>query len=198
MAMSVKRTSVRSPDMVYSGTSAIGTVHDMLLDEIIPNFDHSHIESTVMPGSAEDIYPRARHGSFQKTWATQLLYQLRGIPDFPNSIDGMIDNGFVLIKEDAPHEFVMGLAGQFWKRSGGRVDIVAGDFASYAEPGHSIVVMNFHLAPRGPGRTRVSTESRVRSNGPQAKAAMGLYWSVIYPFSKFIRREMLRSIADHA
>ena len=89
----------------------------------------------------------------------------------------------------------MGLAGQFWKPSGGAVSIKAGEFASYAEPGHSIVVMNFALTPRGPGRTRVSTESRVRSNGPQAKAAMGVYWSVIYPFSKYIRREMLRSIS---
>ena len=170
----------------------------MLLDRIIPNFDHSHSDSTVMPGSAEEIYPRVRHADFQTGWATKLLYRLRGVPDFPSSIDGMIDGGFVLIGEDPPHEFVMGLAGQFWKRSGAPVAIAADEFASYAEPGYSVVVMNFALTPRGPGRTRVSTESRVRSNGPEAKAAMAVYWSIIYPFSKFIRREMLRSISTHA
>lgn len=170
----------------------------MLLDQIIPNFDHAHLESTVVPGTPDVLFPIVRHADFGTTWATRLLYQIRGIPDFPSSIDGMIDRGFVLIGEDPPHEFVMGLAGQFWKRDGGAVQIAADDFASYAEHGHSIVVMNFLLAPRGSGRTRISTESRVRSNGAQAKASMRVYWSVIKPFSRFIRRQMLRSISEQA
>ncbi len=170
----------------------------MLLDRTIPNYDHAHTESTVLPGTPEQLYPLVRHGDFGTTPATRMLYRLRGIPDFPTSIDGMIDGGFVLIGEEPPHEFVMGLAGQFWKPSGGRVEIAADDFAAFADHGHSIVVMNFHLSPRGADRTRITTESRVRSNGPQAKMAMGLYWTVIYPFSRFIRREMLRAISRDA
>ncbi len=166
----------------------------MLIDEIIPNFDHHHTESTVLPGTPTDLYPRVRHAEFRDRAAARFLYRLRGLPDFPRSIDGMLAFGFVLIKEDPPHEFVFGLAGQFWTPSGGVVAIDPTEFAEFSEPGHSIVVTNFTLETRGPRRTRVSTESRVRSNGQGAKLAMRAYWALIYPFSKYLRREMLRSI----
>ena len=166
----------------------------MLIDEIVPSFDHHHIESTVLPGTPSDLYPRARHAEFRNGLGTRLLYRLRGLPDFPRSVDGMLEFGFVLIKEDPPHEFVFGLAGKFWTPSGGVVNIKPDEFADFFEPGHSIVVTNFTLEPRGPRRTRISTESRVRSNGHGAKRAMRLYWALIYPFSKYLRREMLRSI----
>ena len=164
------------------------------INEIIPDFDHHHVESTVLPGTPEDLYPRARHAEFRDGIGTRLLYRLRGLPNFPRSIDGMLEFGFVLIKENPPNEFVIGAAGKFWTPSGGAIEIEPAAFTNFSLPGHSIVVTNFFLESRGPNRTRVSTESRVRSNGSGAKLAMQAYWALIYPFSKYIRREMLRSI----
>ena len=165
-----------------------------LIDQVIPAYDHHHVESSVLPGVPEELYPRVRHAEFRDGVATRLLYRLRGLPDFPRSIDGMLEMGFVLVAENPPHEFVIGLAGKFWTPSGGAVEIKSEEFRDFSLDGHSIVVTNFSLETRGQGRTRVSTESRVRSNGAQAKLAMRAYWAVIYPFSKYIRREMLKSI----
>jgi len=166
-----------------------------LIDNTIPNPDHMHIEEIVVSTNREAAYQAARHADFSKSVATRLLYLARGLPSFPTTIDGMIDFGFTLIDEEPPQEFVMGLAGQFWKPSGQPIELRPDDFRNFELDGFSIVVWNFYLSPISEEETRITTESRVRSNGRSAKAAMSVYWALIYPFSKFIRREILKSIA---
>lgn len=152
----------------------------------------------VINAGIESVYRCARHADFSGSTATKLLYLARGLPSFPTTIDDMLGFGFTLIDEAPPSEFVMGLAGQFWKPSGRPIELRPADFQSFDIDGFSIVVWNFHLASLGDASTKITTESRVRSNGRSAKAAMSIYWALIYPFSKFIRREILRSIAQEA
>lgn len=58
--------------------------------------------------------------------------------------------------------------------------------------------MNFLVTPDGPGRSVVSTETRVFANSPSARRRFAAYWRVIYPGSAIIRRMWLRAIERRA
>jgi hypothetical protein len=65
-------------------------------------------------------------------------------------------------------------------------------------PGFVLAAMNFAVAPDGPGRSIVSTETRVFANSPTARRRFAAYWRIIYPGSAIIRRMWLRAIQRRA
>jgi hypothetical protein len=58
--------------------------------------------------------------------------------------------------------------------------------------------MNFIVTEDGPGRSLLTTETRVFASGPAARRRFAIYWRVIYPGSAFIRRMWLRAIQERA
>ena len=69
-------------------------------------------------------------------------------------------------------------------------------FQDLADPGYAKAVMNFRLSEEGPGRTRLTSETRVVATDDDARRAFAVYWRVIYPGSALIRRMWLRAIRD--
>ena len=58
--------------------------------------------------------------------------------------------------------------------------------------------MNFMVTADGPGRSLVSTETRVFANSPSARRQFATYWRLIYPGSAIIRRMWLRAVRKRA
>jgi hypothetical protein len=57
---------------------------------------------------------------------------------------------------------------------------------------------NLRVVDSAPGKSRVTTETRVLSFGPSARRKFRLYWGVIGPFSGAIRVGLLRGVRRRA
>lgn len=64
--------------------------------------------------------------------------------------------------------------------------------------GFALATMNVLVTEVGPGRSRITTETRVCANSSGPRRRFAAYWRVIYPGSAIIRRMWLRAIARRA
>jgi hypothetical protein len=65
-------------------------------------------------------------------------------------------------------------------------------------PGFGIAVMNFRLESLVPGRTRLTTETRIFATDATTRRLFTPYWRLIYPGSSIIRASWLRAIKRRA
>lgn len=128
-----------------------------------------------------------------------MLYRVRGLPaKGPLTLRDMTRLGFVVLDEDPGSEIVLGLVGRFWQAKGSFRRVEASDFAGFSEPGYVKAVMNFQVEPAGPGRSTVTTVTRVIATDPGSLRSFRRYWTLIGPFSALIRRRMLSLIRHQA
>ncbi|HEY1433889.1 MAG TPA: hypothetical protein VGG65_00860 [Thermoanaerobaculia bacterium] len=107
--------------------------------------------------------------------------------------------GFTKLKENPGHELVFGLAGQFWRPSGGLRPLAdEAAFAAFAEEGCVKAAWNIRVAGTDGVSTEVSTETRIACYGEAARRKFGLYWAVVGPFSGVLRKSLLRAIRRKA
>jgi hypothetical protein len=99
----------------------------------------------------------------------------------------------VLLADDAPREIVIGAIVDAPR--GVATPVRDAAILRSPPPDYSVATMNFRLVPDGTG-TRVSTETRVFSNGRETTRRFARYWRVIYPGSAVIRRMWLRAIEN--
>lgn len=111
-------------------------------------------------------------------------------------IDVATKNGFVRLADDEPRELVVGTV--IIAPPGGRGVLTPEVFRKNLAPGYALATMNFVVEEDGPGRSRVSTETRVFANSASARRRFAAYWRVIYPGSALIRRMWLRAIERRA
>jgi hypothetical protein len=111
-------------------------------------------------------------------------------------IDVAIQGGFVLLADDIPRELVIGTV--VMAPPGPHGTLTPQVFQKDLAPGFALATMNFLVAADGPGRSSVSTETRVFANSPSARRRFAAYWRVIYPGSAIIRRMWLRAIERRA
>ncbi len=103
--------------------------------------------------------------------------------------------GFTKLAEVPGEELVFGLAGRFWQFDGG-LERLAGpeEFRAFGKEGSVKAAWNLRVVEAAPGRTLLTTETRVRCFGASADRRFRAYWAVIAPFSGVVRRRMLRSV----
>lgn len=111
-------------------------------------------------------------------------------------IDAATRSRFVRLADDVPRELVIGTL--VMAPPGTHVTLTPQVFQQDLAPGFALATMSFVVAPDGPGRSFVSTETRVFANSPSARRRFAAYWRVIYPGSALIRRMWLRAIERRA
>jgi hypothetical protein len=92
---------------------------------------------------------------------------------------------------------VLGLTGKFWKINGDLRQINSENFQEFNEKGFAKAAWNFSLDEAG-GATLLKTETRVQCLDEKSRKDFGFYWTLIQPFSGWIRKEMLKTIKKHA
>ncbi len=102
--------------------------------------------------------------------------------------------GFGLLAEEPEREIVIGVAGRFWRPTGGALPFDSKRFAEPLPAGTAKAVWNFALEAAGPDRTILSTETRVVCADAATRRKFRLYWLVIRPWSGLIRIVMLRAV----
>jgi hypothetical protein len=119
----------------------------------------------------------------------RLLFRLRGF-DPEGSIEQFITaNGFTVL-ECTPTTYVVGVVARRHL-----LPLTGPDaWRAAAFPGSVTIAADFRVEP-GPLGARVITETRVAANDARALRNFRLYWLVVGPFSKLIRRRWMRAVA---
>jgi hypothetical protein len=123
-------------------------------------------------------------------------YGLRAMRSRARTLSERLERfGFTRLDEAAGRELVFGLAGRFWKPSGGlRRDLDRDTFLTFAEEGCVKAAWNLVVGGERDGGCELSTETRVQCFGASAHRSFHVYWTLIRPFSGAIRRSLLRSV----
>lgn len=127
----------------------------------------------------------------------RLLDQIQGRVTQPRASFGM-DN-FTLLEQQDYQELAFGLAGQFWKADYGQAPLSDAEaFLAFCEPASARLLLSFRAQKLDNSHTRLTTETRIFCQDPQAKRKFTPYWYLIRPVSGLIRQRMLRTISQRA
>ncbi len=180
------------------------------LDDFLSEYQFREYHETVVQAPVDRVVEAARRVSFADMPAAVWLMRVRDLaggrartqaePN-PRPILDMMSQpgtGFLPLDVSDPHEIVYGMAGRPWTNEPPPSVGKAEQFLSFAEPGQIRVAFNIRIVDEGPGRVRLSTETRTLGNDPEARRLFARYWRIIYPGSAIIRRVWLDAIAARA
>ena len=103
--------------------------------------------------------------------------------------------GFTTLAEDPGREIVFGLAGQFWRPSGGLRHLAdAAAFEAFAEDGCVKAAWNLRVERAGGDASDLETETRIQYFGAAARRKFRVYWTLVGPFSGLLRRALLSQV----
>lgn len=179
----------------------------MRLDYYLPQYHFVERHSITVDSTPEKVYEAFWQLDMAESKVIKSLLKMRGTysllfkgmsnkrPSLGLSIKDMINSGFILLEEVKNKEVVMGFAGRFWQPSGGIVQYAsAEEYIRSEKNGYCKSAWNFYIEQGIGDKLRMSTETRILCCGYSAKIPFSLYWTVIRPFSGWIRLEMLKMI----
>ena len=163
------------------------------LDVFLPAYDVSEFHEVLIKASPQAVYAAMERVSLSDSPIVSALTRLRGLGASRTTLLAGVRSMFLTLKEDPGRELVFGVVGQFWRFRGNLHEIDAADFASFEKPGFAKSAWNFAFTEEG-GGTHLSTETRVQCFGAPSRLKFRAYWTLVGPFSAWIRVEMLRLI----
>lgn len=190
----------------------------MLIDEVLPDYDVTRVDTVVVSASAEDAYRLAVDLDLVQVVAEEpivkALFVLRSIPDRvlqalgrrppapPTETMRLADlseeGEWIRLAEDSGREFVFGAAGRFWN---GPIDwqrTTPATYATFAAPDSARIAANLAVHPYGPGRVLVTYEARTAATDERSRRGLRRYWRFLSPFVGVVLRSVLRGIARRA
>jgi hypothetical protein len=180
------------------------------LQRLIPLPHLAEIDRINVDAAAPQVWERVRQGELARSLPIRALFRLRELASSRSGgasptirIDSLRSSpehpGFQILAEEPPYELAVGAIGKVW-----HLDIpfvhVADDaaFASFAQPDYIKVAWAIRVLPRGAGKSHVEFEVRVAATDEASWRKFRRYFRVIGPFSRFIRRSLLRALARDA
>jgi len=186
----------------------------MILDEVMPNSEHSVVAHAVVEADAATTWRAVHEANLFTDRTVRWLIALRDLPSFawdrirgrpaelvPPSItfDDILQlEGWTLLGEEPRRELVAGSIGRFWERGYGWTDVAAEEFAGFSEPGFAKTVAGISIRSYGDQRTLVSYESRTSTTSADAARQFGRYWFVLRPFVGLVMRRAVAAIRVEA
>lgn len=177
------------------------------LDEFAPVWQFREFHTIEVDAPADRVYQAMKLVRADEVFLFKtLMWIRRGGQSVPQSVqtaedrESLIDvathSTFVVLAEEVPRELVIGtLVGAPQDM---REPLTLEFFQKPLPDGFALATMNFLVTENGPGRSLVSTETRVFANGSAARRRFAAYWRIIYPGSAIIRRMWLRAIKQRA
>jgi hypothetical protein len=172
------------------------------IDDFLPEYDVIEHHDVRVDADAETTFDAFRRVDLARSLPVRALFAVRALPRLllgrqeltrRLNLDEAMSYGFVLLTEDRPHELVFGSVGRFWRPRGGMRSVTATEFGSFDEPGFAKAALNFYVEPFDVG-CNVVTETRVLCLDERARRAFMAYWTLIRPFSVYIRGVLLGEI----
>jgi hypothetical protein len=171
----------------------------MLQDKYLRQADFSTSEFIEINAPLDKLYPVVETLNFEKSRIIYWLFKLRGIP-VPESLTlrGLEKINFVKLEVVTNKEVIIGLIGQFWTPTGRLKRFKPEEFISFDQSDFAKSTWNFELTRVNDFKTRLTTETRIFCPTPETKKKFKTYWTIIKPFSSWIRREILKAIKKQA
>ncbi len=206
---------------VPHGLTQVATVNEMLIDRLLPDFDVTLIEHTVVETDVATTWA-AREDLDLAQVHTPLLDAALFVRDVPAKMrarsgradpappppaelklsgDGMGLDGWLILGEVDEREVAFGAVGRFWQSDIQWYDVTEmtpEQFAAFDEPGWGRIAANFSLRPYGEARTLVSYEARTATSDPDSARKFARYWRLVRPFVGHIMRAALAALAREA
>ena len=182
----------------------------MLLDAIMPTYDVSLAEHTVVEADRPATFAAARDLDFLRihTPVLDAAMWVRGLPARLTHQVAVVPPTLILSEETMPgwvllgvrpdEEIAFGAVGVFWHPRIVWHPVVSDDFAGFAEPGFGKIACNFSVRPYGEGTTLLSYECRTTTTDAVSRRGFERYWRVIRPFVVHIMRATVHTIRDNA
>ncbi len=180
----------------------------MLIDAFVPHPDAIETHSIEIDAPKSVVYAALWTTDIGSSPVIRGLMRLRSLPArlFAGKTDSrmsppafnlqaIIDAGFGKLAERPGSEVVLGVSGRFWRPVDNLLPFREAAFSGPVAHGTARAVWNFALKETAPGRTVLSTETRVVCGDAASRIKFRAYWTLIRPFSGWIRLVMLRAIA---
>jgi hypothetical protein len=158
------------------------------IDVWLPKFDVGERHGIGVALPAEQALRQALAAPAAPDRFIRLLFRLRGLKPEGSIQEFMAANGFTIL-ERTPTTYVVGMLVR-----GHRLPL-AGPDAWRAAGSDAIRIAAAFRAEPVAGGSRVITETRVSAADARSLFAFRLYWLIVGPFSKLIRRRWLRAAA---
>jgi len=180
---------------------------DLLLDRFMPQYEIREHHRILVAAPAEVTYAAARALDLQRSRAIRGIFRARQLimgasptagPTSPTFLEQALSLGWRVLAEWPGREIVVGAATQPWRADVVFRGIPPDEFADFAEPGYMKIAWTLSAAPRGPGKSEFSTETRVMPTDPESLARFRRYWTFASPGILLIRRETLRLVKREA
>lgn len=175
------------------------------LDDFLPTWSFSERHAIGIDAGRERVDAALRTVAVDDVPVMRALFLLRGLGrssrDTSRSFLGLAQIGAVTLADVPGEGLVLGLTGKFWKLRGGRElerPRTADEFLAHDRADVCKAVIDFRIVEIGPGRCRLTTETRVHVEDPVARRAFRRYWRVIRPFSGLTRILFLRAVRRQA
>lgn len=159
------------------------------IDSWLPTFDVGERHEIAVAFSAEEALRRALATPAAPDRFVRFLFRLRALRPEGSIQQFMAANGFMVLERTAT-TYVVGLAAR-------RCRVPLADPAAWRAamlPRTVKIAADLH-AESEPSGSRLITETRVSATDAAARLPFRLYWLLIGPFSKLIRRRWLRTVA---
>ena len=185
----------------------------MKLDAFLPTYDFHEYHSVKVNASTGRVFTAIQE--LTPAELSPLIFWMLAIRDLPARLTGnhapkvaqpgpfleqLYRGGFIPLAEEAGHEIVFGLVGQFWKLNLGEAPHIPDPqaFLSFNHPAYAKVAANLLVTDIGDGHTKCSTETRVYALAPSTRRKFAFYWWIISMGSAFIRMLWLQAIKKKA
>jgi hypothetical protein len=181
-----------------------------LLDSLMPSYDVREVHGLTVDAPCEAVWAALHQVSLREMPMFRALMALRQQPlplarterklftrsDRPLLAE-MLSGAFVPLAQRPPSELVIGLLAKPWRPDGSMRKVDTQGFMAFAEPGWAKTVLGFRLQESG-RRTRIVSETRVRTTDRSSRRRFRAYWFVISWGSAATRRAWLRAIKRRA
>jgi hypothetical protein len=180
----------------------------MLIDRFAPAPDAYESHRIEIDAPAAAVYAALWTADLAASPVIRGLMALRSLPKVltgaapsrpaPASfrLQALIDAGFGRLAEDEGREVVLGVSGRFWRPVDNLLPFREADFHGPVPAGTARAVWNFAVTETAPGRTTLTTDTRVVCGDAASRAKFRAYWLFVRPFSGLIRIVMLRAVAQ--
>jgi hypothetical protein len=179
------------------------------LDRLIPRPALLELDGVDVAAPAGEAWEALRHGDLGRSALSRALFSLRTLPGrlvgrTPARVALRIDDlgstparpGFQVLHDEPPAEVVVGAIGKVWRLAIPFVHVADADrYAAFASPGFVRVAWAIRVAPKGHDRSRVELEVRADATDPASWRKFRLYFALVGPWSRWIRRSLLSSLA---
>jgi hypothetical protein len=180
------------------------------LDRLIPEPQLVEIDRMTVDAPAAVVWASLRHGELAQTWPIRTLFKLRTLmmPRAQGTASAIrLDElhsspdrpGFQILVEDPPHGLAVGAIGKVWRLQIPFVHVAnAAEYARFSDSGFAKVAWMIRVRPRDFDTCLVELEVRVSATDTRSWNKFRRYFRVVGPFSRYIRRSLLRAIANRA